>query len=171
VTGSESSLTHGSELKYGLDVVGCQFGKLLEYLLTCHAPGKVLEHVVDGDARASYAWFAGANRRIDRNVIHQILHACSIVAYGSFIQRRISCGGSEHSASPATNLDTYCCRIARISTCGTFLGEESSRMRHLRTRRFAKRSRRPGWHSPLKDLSVYTASPGATASPSASTAS
>jgi len=99
VTGSESSLTRSSELKYGMDVVGCEFGKLLEYLLTCHAPGKVLEHVVDGDARASDAWLAGAHRRIDCDVVHQILHTCSIVVSDDYIQREITCGGSEHSAS------------------------------------------------------------------------
>lgn len=35
-------------------------------------------------------------------------------------------------------------------------GGKSSRMRHLGTRRFAKRSRKPHWQSPLKDLSAYT---------------
>ena len=99
MTGSESSLTRSSELKYGMDVVGCEFGKLLEYLLTCHAPGKVLEYVVDGDSRASDAWLAGAHRRIDCDVVHQILHTCSIVVSDDYIQREITCGGSEHSAS------------------------------------------------------------------------
>ena len=99
MTGRKSSFTRSSELEYGLDVIGRQFGKLLEYLFTCHAPGQVLEHVVDGDARASDARLAGANRRIDCDVVHQILHACSVVVSDDYIQREITCGSSEHSAS------------------------------------------------------------------------
>ena len=99
MTGSQSSLTRSSELKHGLDVIGGQFGKLLEYLFICHAPGQVLEHVLDGDARTSDARLAGANGRIDCDVVHQILHACSIVVSDDYIQREFTCGSSEHSAS------------------------------------------------------------------------